>query len=292
MSDPLAIQASQIRCADAFDRIAQELLRVRRDTSETQALRLNMLRSVEQAGALLCEAKERGCFPVEWKDKRGAPVWRHATSAFEDTDMPLDQMRRSIWHFCLSSWLTLDYPGRIKPDCGKYDWASKEVRDGQIVSRHASYTESDHRNELKARIEDHAQACVLLAELLREQATAGGLAEGNGVLTVLDDSMPAKLRGERPSRVKARAVYDWAIGAIPNAEHMTINEIYDHARRELGRLRDRASGEKAEQYEELLGGLPRNGETFGRYLRDTGLKRYNTGTASTTGGSVRSADST
>lgn len=74
-----------------------------------------------------------------------------------------------------------------------------------------------------------------------------------------DDTLPTKLRKLAPSRIKAKAIYEWAISAIPDAEHMTNVELYDAIECHPS---------------DASNGLPPSAETFGRYLRDAGVKRY------------------
>lgn len=75
-----------------------------------------------------------------------------------------------------------------------------------------------------------------------------------------DDSLPAKQRKLAPSRVKAKAAYEWAMSNIPGAEDMTIAELYGAVECHPSKASDM---------------LPPNAEAFGRYLRDAGVRRYN-----------------
>lgn len=74
-----------------------------------------------------------------------------------------------------------------------------------------------------------------------------------------EEGLPVKLRKLSPSRVKAKGIYDWAMSAIPNAEDMTIAELYDAIECHPSIPSD---------------ALAPNPEAFGKYLRDAGVKRY------------------
>ena len=89
-----------------------------------------------------------------------------------------------------------------------------------------------------------------------------------------DDELPAKHRKLAPSRIKAKAAYDWALSEIVGAEDMTIAELFEAID---------CHPSNASQ------ALPPNAEAWGKYLRDAGVKRYNTDQKQT-GGSVHDAD--
>lgn len=74
-----------------------------------------------------------------------------------------------------------------------------------------------------------------------------------------DDNLPKKLRKLAPSRMKAQAVHEWAMSEIPNAESMTIAELFDAIQHHPSNASD---------------ALPDNAEAFGKYLREAGVKRY------------------
>ena len=90
-----------------------------------------------------------------------------------------------------------------------------------------------------------------------------------------DDVLPAKKRKLSPSRVKAKSLYDWAMSEINGAEDMTIDELYKAIESHP------SDGCKA---------LPPNAATFGRYLRDTGVRKYSGRKGRAKGKSVQSAD--
>lgn len=93
---------------------------------------------------------------------------------------------------------------------------------------------------------------------------------------------------ESPSRTKARAVYEWAISTIPGAKQMTNADLLEASRSKLEMLAAESDGKESDKFEELLKSLPSNAETFGKYLRDAGIKRYGKGgRPPMSGGSVR-----
>ena len=104
-----------------------------------------------------------------------------------------------------------------------------------------------------------------------------GTPAGNtcGQTDTSDDCLPAKQRKLAPSRVLAAATYDWAMSAITGAEVMTIAELFEAI--------------DSHPYGVDLQIGP-NAETFARYLRDAGVKRYFGKTAKEPGGSVASSD--
>jgi hypothetical protein len=93
--------------------------------------------------------------------------------------------------------------------------------------------------------------------------------EGDG-----DDALSAKQQKLAPSRIKAKAAYEWAMSAIPGADDMTIAELFE------------AIDLHPSSASECIGPNP---ATFGKYLRDAGIKRYDT-RGNRTGGSVRRHD--
>lgn len=79
-----------------------------------------------------------------------------------------------------------------------------------------------------------------------------------------------------PSRTKARALYEWAMRAIPSAENMTRSELFD------------AIQNHADFKGDMLDWLPPSADTFGRYLREAGIKVYgNNGDRVNAGSSIR-----
>ena len=81
----------------------------------------------------------------------------------------------------------------------------------------------------------------------------------------IDDKPDETLGGDLrlpPSRLRAKAVYEWAMSVIEGAGKMTIVELYD-AIVAHPKMKGRA-----------LDSLPDNAATFGRYLRDAGIKKY------------------
>ena len=90
-----------------------------------------------------------------------------------------------------------------------------------------------------------------------------------------------------PSRLKAKAVYEWAWNEITGAKDMTIAELYDAAKCRLEALTVQNTGPEAEKLADLCDSLPPNSEAFGKYLRDAGIKRYDGSGKRTPGRSVR-----
>ena len=96
-----------------------------------------------------------------------------------------------------------------------------------------------------------------------------------GTANVPAEPAEAKLS---PSRVKARAVYEWAIETIQGADRMTLGELFPLILEKLDTTiaaTPPGSGE-LEKLQELRDSLPERADTFGKYLRDAGITRYNT----------------
>lgn len=81
-----------------------------------------------------------------------------------------------------------------------------------------------------------------------------------------------------PSRVKARAVYEWAIQTIEGADKMPLRNLLPRILKELdSKIATAPPGAgEVEKLQELRDSLPGSAETFGKYLREAGIKRYNT----------------
>lgn len=77
-----------------------------------------------------------------------------------------------------------------------------------------------------------------------------------------------------PSRMRAKAAYDYALTVITGAGKMTVAELFDSLRDRLDAEICKTSGQRAEQLREVRDYLPGNAETFGRYLREAGVKNY------------------
>lgn len=89
---------------------------------------------------------------------------------------------------------------------------------------------------------------------------------------------PAKGTGDlSASRLKAKGIYEWAISenGIPGAAEMTISDLFDA-------ILHHAEFDGSD--------LPPNADTFGRYLRDAGVKRYGSRGRGRASRSVRAAD--
>jgi hypothetical protein len=81
-----------------------------------------------------------------------------------------------------------------------------------------------------------------------------------------------------PSRIRARAVYEWAVEAIEGVDKLPLRDVYDRILEKLD-AHIASTHPGAGELEKLAGfrdSLPPNAETFGRYLREAGVRRYNT----------------
>jgi hypothetical protein len=74
--------------------------------------------------------------------------------------------------------------------------------------------------------------------------------------TKTDEKLPQRLRKDSPSRVKAKAAFDYAMERISNAHAMTAVELFDAIRED---------GEAKEM-------LPPTAESFTKYLNDCGIR--------------------
>jgi hypothetical protein len=80
-----------------------------------------------------------------------------------------------------------------------------------------------------------------------------------------DDELPKSKRGDSPSRVKARAAYEYAMERIPGAREMTLSELFDAIH---------VHGEASEM-------IPNRPDTFRRYLNDCGIRLKKSGPRAT-----------
>lgn len=81
-----------------------------------------------------------------------------------------------------------------------------------------------------------------------------------------------------PSRLKAAAVYEWAIETIEGADKIPLRDLFPQILNKLDSTiaaKPPGAGE-VEKLQQLRDSLPPNSEAFGKYLRDAGIKRYNT----------------
>ena len=92
--------------------------------------------------------------------------------------------------------------------------------------------------------------------------------------TETDDKLPKKLRKDSPSRVGAKAAYDYAMQQIPDAHAMTAVELFDAIRED---------GEAQEM-------LPPTPESFVKYLNDCGVRLRKSDTKPTSSSVVRRSD--
>ena len=72
-----------------------------------------------------------------------------------------------------------------------------------------------------------------------------------------------KTDDKKKAVIRAVGVYEWAISNIPDADAMTIQELFE------------AIQIHPDMKSDYLAVLPNNHKTFGTYLRRGGIKRYN-----------------
>lgn len=89
-----------------------------------------------------------------------------------------------------------------------------------------------------------------------------------------DDRLPKRIRKDSPSRLKAKAAYDYAMARIENANQMTAVELFDAIF---------ANGEAKEM-------LPPTAESFTRYLNDCGIRLRKSDTKPTSSSVVQRSD--
>lgn len=89
------------------------------------------------------------------------------------------------------------------------------------------------------------------------EAEAAGANAGEGKPQQAEQPDPDT--GLPPSRIKAKAAYDWAMQTIDGAGKMTVPELHDAIMHHPQGPTDC---------------IPDNAEAFGKYLRDAGVKRY------------------
>lgn len=126
-------------------------------------------------------------------------------------------------------------------------------------------------------------ARTILADIITSQKACNARPERATSETPTEgaaDSEPADRSDLAASRVKAAAVYDWAIQTIPEADKMPILDLFPAILEKLDAAiaatpKGAKGEEEAEKLQELRDSLPPNAETFGKYLRDAGIKRYN-----------------
>ena len=92
--------------------------------------------------------------------------------------------------------------------------------------------------------------------------------------TETDDKLPKALRRDSPSRVRAKAAYDYAMQQIPGAHAMTAVELFEAIRED---------GEAKEM-------LPPTAETFIKYLNDCGTRFRKSDPKPTSSSVVRRSD--
>ncbi len=101
-----------------------------------------------------------------------------------------------------------------------------------------------------------------------------------------DETQDDEDNGLSPSRVRARAVHDWAMSKIDGIGSMTYAQefeaIHDRLNVEIGK----AQGKAAEDFGKFMDSLPPNAETFAKYLREAGIKKNSSRGDRPHGGSI------
>jgi hypothetical protein len=77
-----------------------------------------------------------------------------------------------------------------------------------------------------------------------------------------------------PSRINAKAVYDYAMNTIAGADKMTVGELFAAIKNRLDAETGKAHGKQAELLGKFRDSLPNNVATFRKYLNDAGVTRY------------------
>jgi len=77
------------------------------------------------------------------------------------------------------------------------------------------------------------------------------------------ESRGQKANDKDSAVTRVRSVYEWAISTIPDADAMTIKEVFE------------AIQNHPKMTSDFLDRLPNNHSTFGTYLRRSGIERYN-----------------
>lgn len=90
-------------------------------------------------------------------------------------------------------------------------------------------------------------------------AVGGNQQESPTVPRTGTEAEPEEPDSQSPCHTKARAIYEWALARIQGAENMSVAELYD------------AIMHHPKGHTEFL---PKNAETFARYLRAAGVRRY------------------
>ncbi len=153
-----------------------------------------------------------------------------------------------------------DYAGRMehgltRVNAGETDGGGSKDRPNDTGAAPASPSEDGHQPAQRAT--EPAKG-----KLMDEPATGPERADS--------DDLP-------PSRVKARAVYEWALNYIPTADKMPIRDLLPaiYEKLDVAITRQPPGAAEAEKLQELRDSLPDIPETFGKYLRDAGIRRYN-----------------
>jgi len=77
-----------------------------------------------------------------------------------------------------------------------------------------------------------------------------------------------------PARAKAQAIYNYAMEKIPGARRMFYNDLHAAIQKMLTAKAAEADGSEVKKWADFRNSFPQSPETFARYLRDAGIKRY------------------
>ena len=188
-----------------FEAITRELERARVQETKPKHLFVHMRRAVIQAARLLLEAMDAGRFD---RPKKARDFIGPFGNAKGGVPIPIDQLPDDqlllIWRFLAVPWLSTEYLSEFKADAGAYDWPKvktdakgrllgkngKRLRrvsykdpktgrtgwklSGKIATVIDDYDEADGIAHLRAEVQDHADACRLLADVLAKRAGGAG----------------------------------------------------------------------------------------------------------------------
>jgi len=248
-----------------------------------------------QAGAIHCPGRPVRETQAETRARRkraGRQVLENAESKYRRTDPALwaETQERSkkakalaaeladsfVWHGPALDRLS----GWGKERAGWYDYAAAPgIRSGlraavvkdlariRLKLEDAAGVAAQNREVLSALLAQVGRSGSSSASGENSEGEAqGGVGESPGG-EEQDDKLP-------PSRLRAKAAYDYAMTNITGADKMTVAELFDALRGRLDAEICKAAGKQAEQLQEFKDSLPDNAETFGRYLREAGVKKY------------------
>jgi hypothetical protein len=235
-----------------------------------------------RSGIRVCarEAGEQILENAETKYRRTAPtLWAETKERRRKAKALSEELAE------LFLWHGPDLDRRSRLGNRRAEWYADAAAPGIRSGLRAGIVEDLARIRLK--LEDDANVAAqnreVLLPLMGQVGRSGSLpasGEGPGGKAQGGDGVDRPPAGEEqddklpPSRVKARATYEYALNTITGAGEMTVAELFDAVRDRLDAEICKAAGKQAEQLQELKDSLPDNAETFGRYLREAGVKKY------------------